>query len=90
MNLITVIQLHKGWLQKGWRLSLYKESHVEDKLHQERFHLSIGKTHFTVKSLEQPPHRHDRVPITAGFEGVTEQGARKSHLGSCPMTGWLR
>lgn len=33
----------------------------------------------TVRTLGQPPQRHDRGPITAGFQDVTGQGARYSH-----------
>jgi len=39
-------------------------------------------------SPEQSLQGHGRVPITGGFQDVTRQGARQSHLGF-PSHEWL-
>lgn len=71
------------WLQEGWRLSLHKDSHGEDKgnrykLPQAMFRPDIGKKYFYGEnnhSLERPPQGH-RVSMAGGFRDAIGQGTR--------------
>lgn len=78
------IAVHKGWLQRGWRLSFCKEPHGEDmgqwiqnipgevSLLFKKEGLYSENNH----AVEQSPQGHARVPITGGIQDAVGQGNR--------------
>lgn len=60
------------------------------KMYWEKFHLNIRKKlfyHESNQSQEQPPRGRGGDP-SGGFQDMTGQGARSSHLGSLPTKEW--
>ncbi|KAK4830082.1 hypothetical protein QYF61_008420 [Mycteria americana] len=80
------IPVLKGWLQRGWRVSLHKEKTRGNryKWHGERFHLDIRDFFYSEnnQSLKQSPQGCGGVPIVTGFQDAVGEGTRSSHLGS--------
>lgn len=84
--LITACTVHKGQPQRGQMLCLHIRPHRKDKWQQ--LQVALGGLwsqwnkllyNESNQSLEQPPQRYSRIPITGSFQDAVRWSDRLSH-----------